>query len=639
MNKRRNQALASQRAAESWGGRERLRSTPSARASDVAPAPAFGESDSVWWSQGRGSEAARANASDKPKSFAPSVKGVNERSAPRETVLFVEDNDWDAALVESLLARIDRFEVTRASSLRAALSLSAKNRYSLILTDLTLPDASHVDAIVQLVTAAPSAAVVAISGSLEAQVSLECFRAGAQDFLLKDSLDNQRLDTSLCLAREHKISQTKLERLAHEDPLTGLYNRRMFHERLEQHIARSRRAKQGFAVAFLDLDHFKAVNDRYGHEAGDELLCAASQRILRVVRDYDTVARMGGDEFAILLENLESVGDEREIAERLVRALGEPYRLAGQEILATPSLGLAVYPDVAETAEDLIGCADAAMYDVKRANRNGYQIYGLPAPARRAPSMDFQQVLQSNDFELLFQPQFEIATGNLVAVEALLRLKRGNQLLVPEQFIYDLESSPAVQGVGRWAMREACFQLREWQRRYPALRMNVNVFAQQVESNGLLQDVESALYETGVAPRNLALEIGENVLMRDGGSSLSVLSELKERGVGIVLDNYGTGYSSISRLSQLPVDTLKIDRAYVGLADECPRTAAVASACIGLARQLGLTVVGGGVECHAQLEFLRSHKCDVAQGYLLGRPAKALPDNPNLSPVSTVRHR
>lgn len=293
-------------------------------------------------------------------------------------VLLVEDNSTDAMLAEAHLARAGNFDIVRVTRLWDAVAKLHEGNFDVVLTDLTLPDARGIDAVSRIVEAAPTATIVVLSGREDEALSLEAIEYGAQDYLVKDRINPYSLAASLRFSRERKRTQLRLEQLAHEDPLTGLFNRRMFHVRLSHLIARTRRAEQYFAVFFIDLDHFKSVNDKFGHDVGDSLLKEVAQRIVAGVREHDTAARMGGDEFAVLVEDLQDPEEAQEVAKRLVKSLGAPYSSSSGPLHVTSSIGVAVFPDAADNQEELLNCADAAMYEVKRTSRNGYFVYCSP---------------------------------------------------------------------------------------------------------------------------------------------------------------------------------------------------------------------------------------------------------------------
>lgn len=573
--------------------------------------------------------------------FRSRVKGsLRPREAPSlGSVLLVEDSPTDALLAESHLARVGNYQVTRVARLSDAIVQLHEANFDFVLTDLSLPDARGLDAVSRLQEAAPSSAVLVLSGMADERLSLEAVQRGAQDFLLKDRLDAYRLGSSMRFAHERKTSQLRLEQLAHEDPLTGLFNRRMFEVRLQHLIARARRANQRFAVVFLDLDHFKPINDEFGHDVGDELLKEVARRILAVVREYDTAARMGGDEFAILVENLEGAKAARDVAQRLVSSLGDPYALSGAMLRVTPSVGVAIFPDVADNEEELLNCADAAMYEVKRASRNGFQIYQGRDSIRVGEELknDFVGALERKEFRLHYQPKWEVQTGTLVGFEALLRWKRNGVLVSPMEFIDELEKNEAMVPVGAWVVDTACERLAHWRERACNVHMAVNVSTRQFESGSMVEVVTKALGKYSLTPDSLELEITEGLLMRDTSESRKSLDALKKLGVRIAVDDFGTGYSSLAYLSRFPVDVLKIDKSFIGRLLTCDGSATITSTIVGMGHRLGLKVVAEGVENAEQMEFLRREGCDLAQGFWLGRPSEEWPKNwPELSipPVS-----
>jgi diguanylate cyclase (GGDEF)-like protein len=373
---------------------------------------------------------------------------------------------------------------------------------------------------------------------------------------------------------------------------------------------------------FLDLDHFKAVNDSLGHAGGDELLKGVARRIQGCVRESDTVARLGGDEFAIVLEDLSD-------AQGILRALSEPFVLDGHEILITASIGIAVRPPSA--GEELLKDADTAMHRAKERGRNSYEFFTQEMNVQALERLTLQNMLrrglEREEFWLCYQPQVDLATGGVVGVEALLRWHRPDLGVVsPATFVPVLEESGLIVPVGEWVLRTACRQTRTWQESGAGrLRVAVNLSARQFGREDLVGTVARVLEETGLDPRCLEMEITESLLMEDIEGSSRTLDELKRvvGGVRVSIDDFGTGYSSLSYLKSFPIDLLKIDRSFVRDLATDPDDAAITTAIIGLAHNLRLEVIAEGVETEEQLVFLRNKRCDGVQGYYFGRPMPA----------------
>jgi diguanylate cyclase (GGDEF)-like protein/PAS domain S-box-containing protein len=439
---------------------------------------------------------------------------------------------------------------------------------------------------------------------------------------------------------ERKLSEQRMTQLAQFDTLTGLPNRILLHDRLAQSLTQARRHDRKVGMLFVDLDRFKLVNDTLGHYAGDLMIAEVGRRLTRCVRAGDTVGRISGDEFAVVLADLAHADDAAVVAQKLLVALAEPYHLAGSEAFATASIGIAVYPGDGDDAEDLLRNADMAMYRVKESTRNAYCFFTAEMNLRSAEKMqlnnDLRHAIERNEFVLHYQPKVELGNGALTGFEALLRWNHPTRGLVPPgQFVPALEESGLIVPVGEWVLREACAQIGRWQRAgLSPVPVAVNLSAKQFRRRDLDEVVSKALAEAGVAPALLELEITESCLMEDPDQAVRLLHDLRDAGVRISVDDFGTGYSSLSYLTRLPLSALKIDRSFVRDAATNPEAASIVRAVIDMAHNLRFTVVAEGVETPQQVAFLRQHACDQAQGYHFGRPASAEQNLPWLTPAS-----
>ena len=549
---------------------------------------------------------------------------------PSVRVLLVEDNPGDARLVEILLSEAGpEFEVSHAGRLGEALEELDRSGFDVVLLDLSLPDSSGFETVERVRMAVPQMPVVVLSGRDDEQIALRALQGGAEDYLVKGQGDGDLIARAIRYAIERKKAEERLAYLAQYDPLTGLANRALFHDRLEQALARAARSGDAVALLFVDLDRFKAVNDTVGHAGGDQFLQEVAWRIAGRVRESDTVARLGGDEFALILEGLRDARDAAKVARDLLTRLSEPVALDGYEIPVSASIGIAVQPP--SEGDRLLKDADAAMYRAKRMGGNHHRFYteemDVQAAARLSLERDLRRALEEDALVPFFQPMMDLTTGKVVGAEALMRWRHPQRGFVPPvEFIPVLEETGLILPAGERILRLACRQSRAWRDAgLPPVRVAVNVSGRQFGQGHLPDTVSGALLDSGLAPNSLELEITESLLVEDGAASLRALYELREavERVRIAIDDFGTGYSSFHRLKSLPVETLKIDQTFIAGIPGAREDMAISAALISLAHDLGITVTAEGVETAEQVAFLREHGCDEAQGYYFGRPVPA----------------
>ncbi len=422
--------------------------------------------------------------------------------------------------------------------------------------------------------------------------------------------------------RERKAYEARLQYLANYDPLTGLPNRDLLGDRTLQAVAHARRASRPAALLVLNLDRFKLVNESHSHGAGDALLRMVAERLRGAVRVGDSVARLGGDAFAVLATDLARPDDVVSVARKIREAMRSPFRLEERDLHVTLSIGASIYPRDGEEFDMLFRNADAAMHRVKADGRNGFQFYAAAMTRQATDRVELENelrlALETNRLEIHYQPQVVLADGRIVGVEALMRWNHPQRGWIPPgQFIPVAEDSDLIHPLGEFALAESCRQIRVWgEAGLAALRLAVNVSAQQFRSPGFVQAVERALRASNLEPHNLELELTEGVLVESRDRTVAVLTDLKGLGVQIAVDDFGTGYSNLSYLSRLAIDCLKIDRSFVSKAHQHGHDASITQAVISLAHSLGVRVIAEGVETVEQLEFLRMHRCDQAQGYL-----------------------
>jgi diguanylate cyclase (GGDEF)-like protein/PAS domain S-box-containing protein len=432
---------------------------------------------------------------------------------------------------------------------------------------------------------------------------------------------------------ERKASEQRIHRLAYYDALTHLPNRTLFQDRLHTALQSAERQKSWVVLMFLDLDRFKPINDSLGHAAGDRMLKEMATRLLGCVAEDDTVARMGGDEFTLLLQprvNREmALNRAIHVAEQILASLVKPFVLEGREFFVTASIGIALSPQDGNELSQLMKNADTAMYHAKERGKNNFQFYqadmNASALERLELESDLRHALEQNEFVLYYQPQFSGDGKRLTGAEALLRWRHPRRGLVPPgDFIPVLEELGLVVDVGDWVIGEACRQLKTWhQNKVRVPKVSVNISARQFSDGQLGERIATILKDTGLPPACLELELTESILMREVNEAMQILASLKNLGLSIAVDDFGTGYSSLNYLKQFPIDVLKIDRTFVDGLPSGEQDAQIARAIIAMAHSLNLAVIAEGVETHEQLDFLREHGCDEVQGYLFGRPMPA----------------
>ena len=436
---------------------------------------------------------------------------------------------------------------------------------------------------------------------------------------------------------DRRLTQERLSFLANFDSLTGLPNRVLFRDRLEQAMARARRSRQPMALMFLDLDHFKVINDSLGHEVGDQLLRRVAELLKSCLRTVDsvartnagdtfTVSRLGGDEFTVIAEQLDSAEDAAHIARRILDALETPIHLMEHELHVSASIGISMYPSDNTDQDGLVRHTDMAMYRAKAMGRGTYSFFSDELSAEVAARLllegQLRHALERQEFVLHYQPKANLQTGEVTGVEALIRWHApGRGLVPPDRFIRVLEDSGLILPVGAWVIRTACAEMATWDLAgLPPLSLAVNLSARQFRQPYLARFIEDALCEAGIDPKRLEVELTESMLMEDNEATNGVLAALAAMGVRVAMDDFGTGHSSLSYLKRFDIDTLKIDRSFVSELPHDPEDKAIATAIVAMGHSLHMKVVAEGVETQAQAQCLRELGCDEMQGYLLSRP-------------------
>ena len=428
---------------------------------------------------------------------------------------------------------------------------------------------------------------------------------------------------------ETKLNQEKLEHLANHDPVTGLPNRLLMNDRLRQMMLSAQRSKSIVAVALVDLDHFKLINDTFGHNRGDQLLQTMSHRMLACVREADTVVRLGGDEFVLLLSGAGRGEAMSQVVQRVLQTIARPSQIEGRELSVSCSVGVSIFPRDGRDVQTLLKNADTAMYKAKELGRNNFQFYSPEMNTVITERLEMQSALrravEHKQFALLYQPKVDLVTGQIAGMEALLRVKGENgELSLPENFITLAEESGLIVQIGEWVMREACnFNKSLQERGLPPMRVAINLSARQLTRYDLVRAVEQALQHAELSAEYLELELTESMVMHDPEGVIATLAQLQALGIQLSIDDFGTGYSSLSYQKRFPVASLKIDQSFVRELGQDENAAAIVKAIISLGHSLDMKVIAEGVETEKQMSFFLENRCDAMQGFLFSRPLSA----------------
>jgi diguanylate cyclase (GGDEF)-like protein/PAS domain S-box-containing protein len=518
--------------------------------------------------------------------------------------------------------------------------------------------------VLSMIDGASRAAVDAARGDAAAEdETAGSFAGSTNGILVRRDGSEIDLESKTTLIREHGESVTgtivafrdvsadrskslEMSHLAQHDVLTDLPNRVLFNDRLTQAIALAERQDKQLAVMFIDLDHFKKINDSLGHDVGDKLLQSVAERLKACVRRSDTIGRLGGDEFVVLLSQIEHAEDAAITARKALRALTEPHTIDDKSLDLNVSIGVSTFPTDGQDAESLLNRADNALYEAKQRGRNNYQFFRHEMHARVAERQsleaDLRCALGRNEFVLHYQPKLNLQTGQITGVEALIRwLHPLRGLVYPEKFVSVAEECGLILGIGQWVLLNACKQARAWRDEgLGDVPVSVNVSATEFGAKDFLSGVRAALISTGVEPQNLELELTESVLMHDAEAAVVTLTKLKAMGVQVAIDDFGTGYSSFTYLRRFASDALKLHCSFVQEIAVDPRDAAIVSAMINLGKSLNQRIIAEGVETSTQLQFLKHHGCGEGQGYYFSRPVVAdrLPELFNIGMLDGVVH-
>lgn len=554
-----------------------------------------------------------------------------QANALRSTeVLMIEDDPSDAYLVGNALDNLcpGEFALAHARSLEEGLPQLSGQRFDVALLDLSLPGLSELDALKQLRHASPQLPIVILSGHNNERLALSAMQQGAQDYLVKEQADGHLIKRAITYAIERKRFEDNLTMLANYDLLTGLANRCLFESRVEMALTRARRSGETPAVFFLDLNHFKAVNDRLGHAAGDALLKGVAMRLQRTLRQCDTVARFGGDEFAVLLEGMTDARNLAMVAQKIIGQLHTPFALEEGEASVGVSIGIATFqPDIGLV--QLLKQADIAMYRAKQQPDSNYQFYTetlhRQASERLRLEDEFQHAIRSHtpSLCLYYQPKLDLKSGRLAGAEALIRWDHPTRgLLLPGEFL-PLIPLAMTGELDRFVLETVCRDLQCWHAAgMVPVQVSVHLSNHCWEDEANIAALADILKKSGLWPQSLAFEIEEDVLLQQKNDALASIARAHEAGVAIHLDNFGAAWSSLTLLARCPLDTIKIDRRLTGEIDH-KEQASLLRALITLGHELGMTLVAEGVETASQQRALAEMSCDQAQGMVISRPLPA----------------
>lgn len=546
------------------------------------------------------------------------------------TILLVEDNPGDIRLVRELLAadQSETFSLVTADRQEAALAILDSQDITAILLDIELPDSSGLNTLLKIHANAPGIPIVVLSSIADEGLAVRSVQQGAQDFLVKGYVDAHQLTRSLRYAIERKRTEERLNHLAHHDSLTGLSNRKHFYDTLKNSIALARRHETKLALLLLDLNGFKAINDTLGHAIGDVLLQCVAQRLRECMRETDCVARIGGDEFTMILSDIYDEEDAVAATTKIIEAIGRPFLVDGRVLDVGVSIGIGIYPTDADNLESLVRNADVAMYQAKTevGVQNAYRFFSANMNDRATEDRELLNELSTavlqHEFVINYQPQVDVKTGHINGMESLLRWQHPTRgLLLPATFMNVLESSPLILDVGLWVLRSVCQQGQAWRVSAGApLVLSVNLSPRQLLQEDFAEQVSAVLEETGLPPHCLELDISEHALWEDEERAYKLVTKLNQLGVRLALDNFGNGRASFYYLRRFPFHAIKLDRRLTQAASASADGADMARAVIQVAHVFRMKGLAGGVETTAQLDTLRNLAYDDAQGYLYCHP-------------------
>lgn len=565
-------------------------------------------------------------------------------NSERASILIIDDDKQIRGLLKEFLA--ERFDCAAVGSAEEALSLLQSMTFNLVISDIQMGGLSGLELVPRVLERAPETVVMMISGRQTIESAIEAMRAGAFDYVTKP-LDLLHVEAAIARALQHQQLLTekrryennleelvrertaRIEHLAFYDPLTDLPNRALLTDRLAQALASAGRTGTKVGLLLIALDRFKKVNDTLGHQTGDRLLQTVAGRLCKLVKEGDTLARSGDDEFALIMNRVKGTDELADGWQEISETVTRSFQIDGSEIYVTASGGISLFPDDGPDADSAMKNAGAALFRAKKLGGNNCQFYtadmNAQAVKRLALENSLRRAIENEEFINYYQPVFDLASGKLAGMEALVRWQhRDLGIVSPGEFINLAEDTGVIVEIGHQVLWRACGHARLWNENGKGnLRVSVNVSPRQLRTQRFVENVVEVLGQARLDPQSLELEITETSIMENTDSAVKALSAIRGLGVRIAIDDFGTGYSSLSYLKRLPIDTLKLDQSFVKGATSDANDAALVMAIITLAHNLGLRVIAEGVETEEQRAFLQLLRCDEAQGYLFGKPASA----------------
>lgn len=554
-------------------------------------------------------------------------------------ILIVDDDEIDTALVKNALKSSlkGNYQVKVADSVKNGLALIESETFDVILMDYHMPEVNGIEMIIDI-RSRPNlggTAIVIISSSQGTDIALECIEAGAQDFISKSDITHVKLHQAIIHSKkrfemEQKMHESYLavKNMAETDQLTGLYNRYYFEENLKFMTEGCKRSGLSVGMLAMDIDNFKHINDSLGHHAGDLLLIELVSRVEECLRVDDGFARLGGDEFAIILANIHSVDEVNMVASRILDSVKNQFLIEGKKLNCTVSIGAAIYPNDAKNREELIKCADIAMYRAKQNGKNTLRFYESHYQKefnrRFTIQNEISNVLKESCFRLFYQPVFCAYNDKIIGVEALIRWPDTPQSYSPDEFIPIAEEARLIHDIGKWVIIKAIEDLAKWQQQFDkTLTMSINVSALQLQDSKLIKILNSETKKHNVLPQTIILEITETALLDTNEKTTHILNSLSSHGFKIALDDFGMGYSSISHLNSYPINIVKLDKSMQSTDGDNEKKKNVLEAVAIMLKLLDFIVVAEGIETEVQLSVCHQLKIDRIQGYLLGKPSPA----------------